>query len=202
MSHLTDAELTAWRDHGAGRERVIEHLAACDDCGARYAEMIRSEPAPAGTAFAAEAFVERGARVWGDVNRGSRPWPWVAAALTAAAVLAFLVVARPAPAPRAPAAAVVRGSSLDAIAPAGETRPPIAFRWSSPVDAASYRVVVADADGRIVYTGTAAAETLEAPADLTPRLAPGATFSWHVEALDADGAPLARSPAVRFQLVR
>ena len=202
MTHLSDADLLAWRDQGAGRDRVIDHLAVCDDCGARYAEMIRTRPAGANpTVLRPDAFVGRGRQAWRDAN--ARSWRWAAAGLAAAAALALVAVvdrpaARPAGRSEAP---IVRGGSLQAIEPVGDARLPLTFRWSSPVEASSYRLEVSDAT-HVVYAGTTPGDTLEAPPALASRLAPGARYSWRIVALDASGEPLAESPAASFVLGR
>lgn len=204
MTHLSDAELLAWRDDGAGRERVVEHLSVCDECGARYAEMIRTRPATAdATVLQPVDFVERGRRVWREVNTRARTWRWAAAGLAAAAALTFaVVVERPAHPPAARSEApVVRGGSLRPVEPVGEARLPLTFHWSSPVDAASYRLEVSDAT-HVVYSGTTPGETLAAPPALVSRLTPGERYTWRIVALDASGEPLAESPSASFLLAR
>jgi hypothetical protein len=50
MTHLTRADLTRWRDapDPADRDRIVLHLAECDECGALYADLMRTRPAAAG----------------------------------------------------------------------------------------------------------------------------------------------------------
>ncbi len=46
MTHLSSEQLQQWRDAPteAARATVVEHLAVCDQCSQRYAELIRTRP--------------------------------------------------------------------------------------------------------------------------------------------------------------
>lgn len=72
--HLDRDQLVRWRDHGsADRAAVLGHLAACDSCAARYAELVRTAPlAAAPVHFDPADFVARGYSVRERVARRER----------------------------------------------------------------------------------------------------------------------------------
>ena len=202
MTHLTRDELERWRDRGAAgdRDRVLAHLAACEPCRKQYAELVRLPPAPP-SRFDPREFVARGR----DAYRESRlawwrhPAVWIAAPAVAAAVVVLaLLVPRQPPLVERPAG--VRSTELAAEAPVGEVRAAGAFKWSSPFAAARYRLVVRDATGATVFTGSAAAEQLTLPAETAARLTPG-RYTWAVEAIDASGSVIAASQLQSFTIV-
>ena len=90
VTHLTRDELVRWRDapHQGDRDRIVLHLAACDDCGALYAELMRTRPATAAAeVLAPAAFAKAGLKAG-----PTRPAAWRRVAnLLAAAASAFRV---------------------------------------------------------------------------------------------------------------
>lgn len=203
-AHLSRKELERWWTHGdpASRARIVSHLADCDACGARYAELIDQRPPhPADLAPAPRDLVRRAYRLY----RRSRPpaawWPrrWV----LAGAAAAILAVAVAVPALRGPAAPVVddgriRGSALQALSPIGVVQPPIRFRWASPIAAARYTVEVRDAAGALLVTLSSDAEIVVLPADRQAELTPGQPYTWQVVATTAAGEEIMRSPPRSF----
>jgi hypothetical protein len=204
MTHLTREELERWWQRGdpADRERVVGHLAACDECGSLYGRVIDGlDPTAADLPEVRRALVRRGVRVYRPA-RGWWPLPrWV----VATAALTGLVVAISVPLLRTPAAPVtdtpvaVRGSALQALGPVGLVEAPVTFRWASPVTAASYRVEIRDGD-RVLSTLLTGDESVELPAADLARLDPGRTYSWLVVALTAEGDEIMRTEAQRFSV--
>lgn len=205
MTHLTHQELTLWRDTPAeaDRARVVGHLAICDACASRFADLVRA--AAPGTAdspqFQPGDFARRGYDVM-PKRRGQlivfRLPVLVPLAAAAAIVLAvWLPSARRAsePVDHAP---VVRGTRPQALTPAGEVTGPIAFTWSSPVSADRYAIEITDAAGqRIFYRETRDAR-IAGDAALEAALRPGVRYSWTVTALDGAGEPIAVSEPRAF----
>lgn len=203
MTHLQRDELRRWHEEGpaAERERVLGHLAGCDTCRVAYAALVRDNTPSAAADLTREA-----------VPLGLRALPpppaapartfgvpaWALSGMAALVVLAAAVmVLRPGPLPSPLPSAVVRGDEIQPLAPDGPTSGPVAFRWSSPLRAARFRVTVRDEVSHAVYEAAAAEERL-APGVFP--LTAGRTFVWSVEALDEGGAVLIRSPERRFTL--
>src|SRR5438270_10029994 len=142
MSHLSTAQLVAYRDHDEERALVIGHLAVCDACGARFAALVRERPAEEGPrVLDSSDFIERGYRVRGATPR----WTWVAAAAgIAALVVLAITIPRHALVDRTGAAgspsAATRGGTVHLIEPRDRARTPLTFRWTSPVSAASFKI--------------------------------------------------------------
>jgi hypothetical protein len=195
MTHLTRDELLAWRDNPApaDRERTISHLAACDACGALYAELFRTRPADLPSAhFKAGEFAQRGY----SAGAASRRRPGLARVLVplaaAAAIVAAIVIPRLAPDPDPVAdPGAIRGSRIEAVqAVAGGA---IIFTWTSPFVADRYAVEVIDASAtRIFYRETRESRLTPGP-ELSERLRPGSRYTWTVTALDTAGEVIGRS---------
>jgi hypothetical protein len=206
MTHLTRDQLLAWRDapSPASREMIIGHLAACDECAAIYAELIRIrsvEQPP--ERFDPRDFVEAGyAAARPPVPLVAfRPRLWVPLAAAAAVVLAVLLpLMRPATDAVVPTD-TLRSGAVEALAPAGPTAGVIEFRWTSPAAADRYAVEVKDPAGqRIFYRETREAQ-LAGDAVLVAALQPGMRYTWTVTALDATGETLSQSPPREFTRV-
>lgn len=203
MTHLTARELAAWRDtpSESDRARIVGHLAACDECTARYAEMIRARaPESAPSHFEPEAFVSHGYAAM-EARRGKRLAfrPAVLVALAAAAAIALAVWLPRAPGTRPDGGGdTMRGAGVQAVAPAGDVSGAVEFRWTSPVSADRYAVEVKDAAGRRVFYRETRDERMPADAALDAALRPGVRFTWTVTALDGSGEPVAQSPPREF----
>src|SRR5437879_1628087 len=73
-AHLDRDELVRFRDHGTATERdaVLLHLATCQRCSSKYAELVRTSPVTEGPAhFDPVDFVGRGYAVRGQVARST-----------------------------------------------------------------------------------------------------------------------------------
>jgi hypothetical protein len=194
VTHLTGDELRTWRDTPSedARQRIVSHLAACDECAATYAELFRTrEAGESASRFSPADFAARG---YGTVA-ASRPGrvlafrPRVLLPLAAAAAVVFMLFL-PGLQPgsdRVVDTDAVRGGRLQGLAPAGPASDPIEFRWASPVAASRYVVEVRDDSGTVVLQRETRDDRLRLdPASAEP-LRPGASYSWTVRALDSDG---------------
>lgn len=208
MTHLSNDALIAWRDHpaDANRAAIVGHLASCGECAARYAELLRSEPADeAPGRFDPAAFRARGIAVREAQSR-STSVRWLVPVVAAAALVALAVLLprlRP-----APEESVVRdGPGLRAISPVGiDLVPagPIELTWSAPVSGdTTFRVEITDAAGNVIYDGkVTGAQKLTLPADAQSQLKPGAPYHWLVGRLNARGEVVQSSPLATFTIGR
>jgi hypothetical protein len=203
VTHLTREDLERWSHQGlaADRERIVGHLAQCDDCAALYARVLDDEPVePADDAHLAELK----ARAYAAYGQGravpSRRAAWLAASGIAAVFVAALVlypVLRTEEMLIVPDDEAIRGVAIQALAPAGTVSPPIEFRWSSPLAAARYEVTVR-ADAQLLWSASVTAQHTAAPPDLIERLRREGEATWQVTALDGTGRRLIQSEPQRF----
>lgn len=204
MTHLGRDELLRWHREGppAERERVFGHLSSCEACRRELAELARAD-VPAPSEERVREAVPIGLRALPATPPAHRPAfgrpAWVLSGLAAAVVLgaALLVLRAPSPPPSPGPSAAVRGDEIQPLAPVGDVSGPVAFRWSSPVRAARFRLAVRDRAGAVVYTAETTEERHE---PVLGALRHGGPCTWQVEALDATGAVLARSPGQPFRL--
>jgi hypothetical protein len=166
----------------ARRATVEAHLAVCADCRAELVSasaIVESVPLP-------------------RARRTKWVGPGILAA--AAAVVAILIVPRAThhDAPRTVDDLAHRGSSTTGIAlvePAsrvGVPRDSIRFTWRAELGA-SYRLVVTDSVGVLLFNPTTTDTSVIPPANL--RLVPGARYLWYVEALRPDGSSSGTLPS-------
>jgi hypothetical protein len=208
MTHLAHEEMLRWRDGGdeGDRARVLGHLAACDECRQQYADLVREgESADAATDLVAEA-IPPGLQAYpaaAPPRAGTRWTLWAVSGLAAALLVGTAVmVLGPRPSSQPAQDDTVRGDEIQLLAPVGTVTGPVAFRWSSPVRAARYRVWVHDEAGGVVYSTLAAEESATPPTEVAALLRAGARYSWQVEAYDAKGELQARSPELQFTPAR
>lgn len=208
--HLALDELRRWRDEPApaDRDRIVSHLAVCDACGARYAELVRTAPpASLESGFDPELFRKRGYRV----SPGGAPRWWRAApgirTLAPLAAAAMLVIAGIAyfAAPPPPAERVVRGgqSGVQLVRPVGDSVPvtELRFEWSAPEGTAGYALHVVDLASldEPVISRDGVTSGYAPTADERQRLQTGITYRWYVEYRTAGGGT-AVSPAATFSI--
>jgi len=205
MSHLTRDELERWWAAGRPEERsrIVGHLAACDDCSALYGDILDTLPVEPAAGAEVERLKRLGYRAYRPERRAgilARRPAWaglvLAAGLVAAAFLLPVLTRRSAP----PQDGAVRGTAIQLLSPAGTVRPPVEFRWRSPVSAASFRLEVLDDSGRTVYTSRVAQEHTAVPGALEALLEPGREYRWQVVALDEAGEEIIRSEPRRFSV--
>lgn len=205
--HLTSEDLRRWQEGGADadRDRVIGHLAVCDACGARYAELIRTRPVETTAGrFRPADFAGRGA---GTFRAPSRRWgglpawaPAAAAALIVAAVgLGYLV------GPARDSGSSYRGAAggVELVRPVGERVPAatLVFEWRADAELGPFRLRVIDLAKPDVPAIDR--ENVRSGYEPTPeerrRLAPGITYRWFVEFRSPSGG-VDTSPAGRFEI--
>jgi hypothetical protein len=208
--HLAFEELRRWRDDPdpADRARIIGHLASCDACGGRLAELMRTAPLTdvPEPAFDTAGFEESGYRVRQPAATGG----WragigmrVLAPLAAAAVLVLAigtyVVRSPAPADR-----VVRGggAGVELIAPTGRDLPrdELKFEWKAE-GATAFALRVYDLgalDAPVIEREDVGSGYVPGDAE-RQRLKPGVTYRWFVEYRTPAGGTAA-SPAATFSV--
>jgi len=139
-----------------------------------------------------------------SARRSSR-WPaWLAAAAVVVLSVGLLLqrsLLAPPPLPAPPAAGVMRGGEVELLTPVGEVAAlPAELRWEPRRGAAAYHVRLRAFDDELLWEATVAAPPAHLPANVTARLQRAVTYSWSVEALDAQGARLAGSEPVRFRV--
>ena len=144
-------------------------------------------------------------------RRPSRRATWLRLAAAAAVVLglglAFQTLYTPAP-PAPPSAEVVRGGTIETLAPAGEVgEVPGALRWEGARGARAYRVRIETVTGEVLWQAEVEAETaggdmtagMGVPEDVRARMTRAVTYRWTVQALDAAGRILAESEPAAFR---
>jgi hypothetical protein len=206
MTHLTREELQRWWDNGlpADRDRIVGHLAECDECGRLYAEVIDAQPVDAAGVPAPEpAVTARAYRAFTPSATTSRTWSTrsivVYAAAAALALAASIPVVRIVRDRWQGDDGTIRGTSLVALEPIGVAGRPIQFRWASPVNAPRYTVEVRDQDRRLVLTIPTTALEVTLTSDQAGAL-PTGVYSWQVVASTAEGDEIMRSPAATFSV--
>jgi hypothetical protein len=205
MTHLTREELQRWwRDGAPGeRDRILAHLAECDECGALYGEVIDADPVQPDAA-AVRVAAPRGYRVFRRSRRmfgvdWSTPRVLAVCGAAAVVVLAAIVPTLLRPSGPEPDGGGIRGTSLQPLAPIGAVTQPVQFRWTSPVNAARYVVEVREDGGeQILFSLTSEAESVDLPQEQLGRLTPGRAYSWVVVAADQAGAEIMRAPPRSF----
>jgi hypothetical protein len=179
--HVTDTEIAAYLDRSltsVQRDRVEDHLAACQDCRQHLLET--------------KELLER-------VRRPRKLL--VGGALAAAAVLVFVLVR---PNPAAMDLAIMRHDGLDvpvvAYRPIGTaSRAGLQFVWSAVRGAESYRLTVSGEDARTVWSSSGIDTLAALPDSVVLRL--NERYHWVADALLSDGST--RSTGLReFDLVR
>lgn len=209
---LADAALSAEE-----RARIEAHADVCPACGAERT-LARAFGAPTMASPEAQAITEtlRARAPWRaneakpdprfETRRRMRRFAVaVPFALAAAVVLGIGVVlqfgAPGAPPVSAPGTgAVMRGSTIDVVAPAGDVGAlPDELEWEPVPDAASYRVAIIGVDGETLWQATVEEPPAAIPPETRANLHPSVRYRWQVEALDERGARIARSEATAFR---
>jgi hypothetical protein len=170
--HLTATEIASFIDgtlFGDDRQRAERHLAACARC--------REE-------LAACARIASGA----PASRPSRASSWRWVGLAAAAGLVGIVLTAPrwrAPRSISEERAPVSASAIAVVSPTRGAlrRSDLRFVWRS-TGSVSYRVLVTDASGGLVWRTDVSDTSVVIPADT---LKTGVSYFWRVEALLSDG---------------
>ncbi len=200
LTHLTPEELLSWRDQpeAAHRDRVVRHLASCNECAALCAELIRTRPAElVPSRFAPADFASRGYGVHRRGLGGARLGTLVP--LAAAALLAIVILV---PLLQDSEDQGVPGGGIEIVAPTGEVRGPLEFSWRSATPAYQFRVNVKDENGGEVLSRSSTAPRIPPSADISVRFAPGKRYMWTVTALDRTGEAIGLSDPASFTIAR
>ena len=99
------------------------------------------------------------------------------------------------PAPASNQTETVRGTELQAIAPAGATELLREFTWQSPIAADRYRVIVRRGSTVVWQTETPALRAAPPPSGTIER---DVQYEWQVEAVDREGHVRMTSPSQSF----
>jgi hypothetical protein len=200
MTHLSIDELRRWLETPSetDRGRILKHLATCEPCASRYAELVRTIGEPVTeTPADVSAFLARG-RAMRPPQRTAAWWAARLVPLAAAAAALLFIVAMPRP--PVDTGVVTRGGSLRAAAPQGTIAAPLEFRWESDVAASRYLIEVVDGSGRRVLEARTDASPYRLPEDSREPLESGVDYRWMVTALDPRGEPLATSALTTFRI--
>ncbi len=199
MAHLTRDDLVSWRDAPtpADRDRIVLHLAECDECGAAYAELMRTRPATAGPdALDPAAFLQAGVDA-GPARHAT--WRRIAIPLAAAAILVLGVTTLV----RREAGSFRGGDAgVQLTAPSGTVDAgTITFKWTAPAGSPSQRLLVYaldDPSGPVVDTKNVSSP-VQLTAEQATRLRPGTDYRWMIEFTTRDGR-VETSAATGFRL--
>ncbi len=176
LSSVQVADLLDERLDPGDRDSVITHLSTCAECRREVAEL-------------------HGAL--SHVNQPRRRWRWLsAAAIAAAAVIAFVTVPRLTNGPALrenPNSTRTSTSPVESPVQIRTVRPSdgavvssaVVFTWRSAGADASYKITVQDGAGAVIWPATVSDTSAALPASIT--LAPGTPYFWSVDARLADG---------------
>lgn len=198
MTHLTPDELRAWHDGDLDhdRERIIVHLAACGDCAARLAAVVRGAPAGAVTSPAdLEAFKQAGyqAGAAGASSFSVRRLAMAAVVLLAVGGGLYLT-GRPRSVERGAGAQVNMESPVGDVPATG----PVRFAWTG-FNGAARLVVVNVAASALPIVDRIAASPTELTTEERMRMEIGGTYHWYLEYRDSTGV-LHSTPSATFSL--
>lgn len=193
MTHLTRDELLRWRDtpSPADRERIVLHLASCDECGALYAELMRTRPAAAGPEELEPAvFIKAGADA-GPVTpaRIIRPAAWRRFAMPFAA--AAVVILGVTTLLRRDSGSFRGGDNeVQLSAPSGTVdSATLTFRWTPLPDTPSPRLLIyaLDDPSQPVVDAKNVTSPYRLAGEQAARLRPGIDYRWMIEFTTRDG---------------
>lgn len=156
---------------GETRTGVADHVVACRRCADSHRILRELHLEAAGRARAR-----------------NRAWLGMASAAALVVVAAGVLTSRP-PAVPAGASAELRGWEAGAVEPppgAVLAAAPARLAWTAQPGARGYRARLYDADGDLLWEGTAGAEgRLPLPPEAVAALSPGHSYFWTVVPLDA-----------------
>jgi hypothetical protein len=93
-----------------------------------------------------------------------------------------------------------RSARIEAAVPTGDLgTAPAQLRWTAVSGATSYEVSVLEADGTLLWRGSADQAHVALPATVVTQFVPGKTITWEVKAL-RNGSVLAQSATERFRV--
>ena len=189
MMHLTRDELVGWRDapNPADRDRIVLHLASCDECGAHYADLMRTRPATAGPEGLEPAAFKKAGTAAGPVVHRMVSLPRVLIPLAAAAVLILGVTTL---VQRQQASYRGGDHELTLTSPSGTIdNGALTFQWTAPAGTSSQRLLIYALDdaAQPVVDAKNVTSSLRLTAEQAGRLRPGIDYRWMVEFTTRDG---------------
>lgn len=201
MTHLTADELKSWFEHGkaADRERVIAHLADCNDCRKALSALAMSAEAEPSTS---PLTMNEAVALGYDAHKpetifrpAMRLRPLYGLAAAAVIVVAVLWITSPTLIDQGEAVRnrIIRLSSPTGVGNAQQ------FEWESPLRPARFRVTVRDANGVLVLSGETASSPFRTDAAARSPLKAGEGYSWKVEALNESGEVIGGSVNAAFK---
>jgi hypothetical protein len=188
----------------ADRERVVAHLAVCDECTARFGALMDSRPVDTPPQTPVDAAVYLGRRVRTTTRQLQAGWlrgrSWQVAAAGALAALIAVVVLVPALRDTRDETDdfAIRSTGLLLIEPIGTVTTASELRWTSPVETTRFRVELYDSQERELLATVVTGQRLALPDDLRRQLQAGVEYRWRVTALDAAGQPTLQSDLRTF----
>jgi len=206
-------DLLAGRKGEEDRVRAEAHATACAHCStevALFREFENATPRPEESTDVA-AIV---ARLQNKSPVATVPWwkkltaiQWgapVAVALAALLMGVFVWPTGPAKgtAPRIGENETVRSGRIQSVAPAGTVSVrPEKLEWQAVKGAVRYQVKVSEVDRTPIWAATVEPSQIALPEEVLGKVVPHKTLIWQVSAVDNNGARLAESGLIRFQLV-
>lgn len=208
-------EATAWR--------LAEHARTCPSCSVEerlaelFEEPIAEDDSEVRTLVAqlrsrnsqpvSSIEARRGAAVV-EIGSGEAAPLWRRYALAAAIVVTMVGAgiflsrqSEPPPVGAPGDGALMRGRTVELVAPLGELdAPPATFTWGPVPGATAYRVELTRVDGRSIWTAEVTAAPVALPADVRAALRPAVTYRWRVTSLSAAGGEKERSANGEFQI--
>jgi hypothetical protein len=132
-------------------------------------------------------------------------WPVrlaLAATVVLAVGLAFQLTRRQPPTlPDAPQIEATRSATMDLRRPIGDIEAaPEEMVWNNFEGADRYQLVLTGVDRSILWETSALDVRLAVPSEIQRKFFPGATYIWHVEAVDSDGIVVGRSASREFTI--
>lgn len=193
MTHLTRDDFVRWRDtpNPADRDRIVLHLASCDECGALYAELMRTRPAAAGPEeLEPAAFMKAGAGAGpAPQARILRPAAWRRFALPLAA--AAVVILGVTTLLRRDSGSFRGGDNeVQLSAPSGSVdSAALTFQWTPLPDTPSQRLLVyaLDDPSLPVVDAKNVTSPYRLAGEQAGRLRPGIDYRWMIEFTTRDG---------------
>jgi len=199
----------AWNDLArAERDAIEKHVERCPACAAEreLARVFDAEPGSGGVSSNDVAWVV--SRVQSRPLEDKRRWPasWglaAAAVVVLGLALGLIALRRDAPALPEPgsSAPVFRSSAIQQTEPGGTVAEvPPSLRWSPVEHATEYRVRLTAVDDVVLWETHVSGPEAVLPDELRGRLHRAVLYRWSVDALEKNGAILARSGPIEFMV--
>lgn len=197
------------RMDGEPKERFEEHYFNCPSCFRQIEErdtLISTIKSRGAWIFRDKPAAEQRAWVpaWRRAVSSFSPRQWATVGVAAAAILIAVFALMPQFRPASPQFflnenEVVRGESLTLMSPIIDVRAvPTFFEWKPLGEAAEYKISLFN--GSLLWSATTQDSRIAVPEETQQRMLPGQRFAWQVRAFSANGALIAVSSKVQFQI--